>query len=141
MIQFKRLHPNAIVPTKGTFASAGFDLYADADYEIVGGAGNVLVKTGIACKLPAGTYGRIAMRSGLAAREHLGVGAGVIDLDYSGEIMVLVHCLQADRVVQLKRGERIAQLVPELLATPAVNIVDDFEETHGGHAGFGSTGR
>lgn len=72
-ILFMKLHTNDTIPTRGTRASAGFDLYALEDTTIVGGAGNILVHTGIAVKLPPGTYGRIAMRSGLALRQHLGV--------------------------------------------------------------------
>lgn len=89
-IYFNKLHPDAIIPKRGTALSAGFDLYAVEDTLIVGGAGNFLVPTGVAVKLPPGTYGRIAMRSGLALNQHLTVSAGVIDRDYTGPIGVLV---------------------------------------------------
>ena len=91
-IQFKKLHIDAIIPSRGTPMSAGFDLYALEDTVIVGGGGNVLVPTGIAVQLPQETYGRIAMRSGLAVKQHLGVSAGVIDIDYTGGIGVVVFC-------------------------------------------------
>lgn len=90
VVQFKKIHPDAITPTRGTAYSAGFDLYALEETIIVGGAGNFLVRTGIAVQLPEGTYGRIAMRSGLASKQHLTVSGGVIDIDYSGELAVLV---------------------------------------------------
>lgn len=89
-VYFTKLRPDAIIPKRGTEVSAGFDLYAAEDTLIVGGAGNFLVPTGVAVKLPKGTYGRIAMRSGLALNQHLTVSAGVIDVDYSGPIGVLV---------------------------------------------------
>ncbi len=89
-ILFSKLHPDAIIPKRGTNLSAGFDLYALEDTLIVGGAGNILVPTGIAVKLPEGTYGRIVMRSGLALKQNLTVSAGVIDRDYTGPIGVLV---------------------------------------------------
>jgi len=92
IIQFKKLSEDAIIPTRGTTNSAGFDLYALEDTIIIGGGGNVLVPTGIAVQLPEGTYGRIAMRSGLAVRHHLSVSAGVIDLDYTGGLGVVVFC-------------------------------------------------
>src|SRR6185295_11366624 len=92
MMYFQKLHPEAIIPTRATEQSAGFDLYAIEDVTVIGGLGNIRVRTGIAVKLPEGTYGQIAMRSGLARDEHLIVAAGVIDPDYSGEVMVLVNC-------------------------------------------------
>ena len=92
VIQFKKLHADAIIPTRGTNNSAGFDLYALEDTIVIGGGGNVLVPTGIAVQLPEGTYGRIAMRSGLAVKQHLSVSAGVIDIDYTGGIGVVTYC-------------------------------------------------
>lgn len=89
-IYFAKLQSEAILPKRATEDSAGFDLFCLEDTLIVGGAGNFLVPTGIAVKLPPGTYGRIAMRSGLALKQHLTVSAGVIDRDYTGPIGVLV---------------------------------------------------
>lgn len=102
-VLFKKLDSGAVVPTRATKHSAGFDLYALEDTLIVGGAGNVLVRTGIAVELPLGTYGRIAMRSGLAKNQHLTVSAGVIDLDYTGEIGVLVSSTKIFDVKILKK--------------------------------------
>ncbi len=92
LIYFRKLYNDSIVPVRATPCAAAFDLYAYEDTIITGGAGNIMVSTGVAVQLPRGTYGRIAMRSGLAAREHLSVSAGVIDRDYTGEIKVLVFC-------------------------------------------------
>lgn len=91
-IQFMKLDPEAVIPTRGTENSAGFDLYALADTTIVGGCGNVLVPTGIAAQAPVGTYLRVAMRSGLAVKQHLSVSAGVVDIDYTGGVGVVVYC-------------------------------------------------
>lgn len=105
VIQFKKLHDDAIIPTKGTSHAAGYDLYALEETVIIGGAGNVLVPTGIAVQLPEGTYGRIAMRSGHAVKQHLNVSAGVIDQDYTGGLGVVVHCTRLfnpDQIVILK---------------------------------------
>lgn len=90
-LQFKKLHQDAIIPTKGTTHAAGWDLYALEDTHIShyeGGA--VRVPTGIAVQVPPGTYGRIALRSGLSFRTGAVVTAGVIDEDYVDEIAVLV---------------------------------------------------
>jgi dUTP pyrophosphatase len=81
IIQFKKLVADAIIPSRGTPLSAGFDLTSIHDVLIDSSAGVVRVSTGIAVQLPHDCYGRIAMRSGLALRQHLCVTAGVIDLD------------------------------------------------------------
>ena len=101
-VYFAKLHDDAVIPKRGTEESAGFDLYALEDTLIIGGAGNVLVPTGIAVKLPKGTYGRIAMRSGLALKQHLTVSAGVIDRDYSGPIGLLVSSTKVFDTEHLK---------------------------------------
>ena len=73
--------------------------------------------TGLAVALPAGTYARIAPRSGLAIRNFIDVGAGVVDSDYWGEIkMVLFNHSAEDFKVQA--GEQITQLILERIETP-----------------------
>ena len=109
-IQFQKLHEDAIIPTRGTQHSAGFDLYALEDTMIVGGGGNVIVPTGIAIQLPSGTYGRIAMRSGLAVKQHLSVTAGVIDIDYTGGVGVVVYCTKLFDTQKLLTQEISASL-------------------------------
>jgi dUTP pyrophosphatase len=104
IIKFSKLNENAIIPTRGTDDSAGFDLYALEDVLIVGGAGNFLVPTGIAVELPEGTYGQIYMRSGLALKQHLTVTAGVIDRDYTGPIGGLVS---STKIFNLEKMEKL----------------------------------
>jgi dUTP pyrophosphatase len=155
-VQFKKLHPDAIVPTRSTPYSAGFDLYALEDVTIDPTLGNILVPTGIAVQLPLGTYGRIAMRSGLAVKQHLTVSAGVIDLDYTGAIGVVVCCTKVfsgayDHNTQIygnvnlgyiiKKGERFAQLVVERACYAPGVEVSEFKRSYQKHEGFGSTGK
>jgi deoxyuridine 5'-triphosphate nucleotidohydrolase len=164
-IYFKKLDPEAIVPTKGTSLSAGWDLYALADTKITGGQGSVIVPTGISVMIPQGYYGRIAMRSGLAVKQHLAVSAGVIDRDYAGPIgVVTFHTFGvytstgaspvAYNNYTIKKGERFAQLIIEQCHYGDCKVVDEFptiaKDTfspvpHGAnvttHAGFGSTGK
>ena len=100
-----KLHPNAVVPSRGTAGSAGFDLSSVEEATVKLGS-RQLIHTGIAVACPSGTYFRIAPRSGLALRHSLGIGAGVVDPDYRGEIMVLLindgtspfHVQPGDRV-------------------------------------------
>ena len=83
---FKRLHPAARLPTRGSAGAAGLDLYAVERVTIAPGA-RAAVRTGLAAAVPCGFYGRVAPRSGLAVRHGVDVLAGVIDSDYRGEIL------------------------------------------------------
>lgn len=101
--------------------------------------GKAIVPTDLSIALPEGTYGRVAPRSGLAVKHFIDVGAGVVDLDYRGPLgVVLFNFGDADYAV--KRGDRVAQLVVERIATPDVLEVDDLDATVRGAGGFGSTG-
>ena len=85
----KKLTENAIIPTKGSPLAAGYDLYAVTNASVPA-KGKAIVKTGLAMKIPSGNYGRVAPRSGLAAKHFIDVGAGVIDEDYRGEVGVVL---------------------------------------------------
>jgi dUTP pyrophosphatase len=84
-----RLTPNAILPARGTPGAAGYDLYSTDGYVVLPGH-RVVVSTGISIRVPDGTYGRIAPRSGLAVKHGLDTLAGVIDPDYTGEVKVVL---------------------------------------------------
>ena len=83
------LKSHAKVPTRGSPGAAGFDLYA-VRKTVVPPYGKAVIDIGIAVQLPRGCYGRIAPRSGLAAKFHLHVAAGVIDSDYTGSLGVVL---------------------------------------------------
>ena len=74
--------------------------------------GKALVGTGLAFGIPEGNYGRIAPRSGLAAKFCIDVGAGVIDSDYRGEVKVLLFNY-SDVAFDFKEGDRVAQMIIE----------------------------
>ena len=139
MLKVKKLHPEAQLPQRGTPGSAGFDLYCVQNHEIWPGCHAVL-PTGLAVKMPFGFYGRVAPRSGLAIKYGINVHAGVIDPDYTGEIKVAMinHGTQA---VDIRKGERIAQLILEWHWRGSAEWVEDLDTTHRGASGFGSTGR
>lgn len=140
-IQIKKLHPNAIVPTRGSAAAAGFDAYAVEDC-VVPAKGKAIVGTGIAVCMPAqpAMYCRVAPRSGLAAKNSLAVGAGVVDQDYSGEVRVILFN-HGDADYTVTAGDRVAQLVFELIyVPPAMEEVKELPTTDRGANGFGSTG-
>ena len=79
-----KLEEGAFAPKRANKFAAGFDMFAFED-KLVEKKNKALVRTGVRMKVPEGYYGRIAPRSGLAAKHFLDVGAGVIDTDYRGE--------------------------------------------------------
>ena len=92
---------------KGSEHAAGYDLMALDDSAIVPAKGKALISTGISMAIPIGNYGRIAPRSGLAAKNFIDVGAGVIDADYRGEVKVLLFNF-GDTDFKISAGDRIA---------------------------------
>lgn len=130
---------------RATDGSAGYDLYADESHYFSIGERKI-VKTGISIGLSTQHiesfyefYGRIAPRSGMTLRG-FDVGAGVIDSDYTGEIgVILIN--NSGKEQYINQGDRIAQLILEVIMTPPVIIVDSITETKRGGAGFGSTGK
>ena len=121
---------------RNTPDTAGYDLYS-AEEKIVPACGKMLVDTRISIATPPGTYGRIAPRSGLAAKNMIATGAGVIDVDYRGVVFVLLFN-HLDEDLKVKQGDWIAQLILEKIATPAIEQVENLNETVGGSQGFGS---
>jgi len=137
-MKVKRLRDNAHIPTRASGGAVGYDLYSDEDVTIPPSQ-RALISTGVAIVLPVGTYGRVAPRSGLAVHYGIQVGAGVIDPDYTGEVKVLLFN-HGDVAFEVKRGERIAQLILERCETPEIEEVGVIAETERGAGGFGSTG-
>jgi len=132
------LAPGAILPTRGTDGAAGYDLYAIEDV-IINCFQFTLVSTGVSMAIPAGHYGRVAPRSGLAVKHGVMVGAGVIDSDYRGEVKVALATLNG--VYNIKAGDRIAQIIIEPIVTPELVQVDSLDDSERGDGGFGSTGK
>ena len=127
-----------MIPKRGSEGAAGLDLSSIIDATIPPG-GKMGVPTGVAIKLPQGVYGRIAPRSGLAYKKHIGVGAGVIDPDFTGELQVILFNHAKEDFV-IKAGDRIAQLVLEKFSDVPCVEVDELPSTQRGEIGFGSTG-
>jgi dUTP pyrophosphatase len=142
-LRVKLLTDSAKPPMRADAGAAGYDLRADfadmAGMEIPSGD-RAVIPTGIAVAIPDGCYGRIAPRSGLAARYGIDVLAGVVDGSYRGELLVLLLNTGVSPAT-IMHGDRIAQLIIERCETPAVELVDDLDETERGAGGFGSTGQ
>jgi dUTP pyrophosphatase len=141
MATFKvqKLVPNAVIPTRGTPGAAGYDLYSTDGFIIMPGH-RVVIPTGLAIQLPAGTYGRIAPRSGLAVKHGVDVLAGVVDPDYTGELKVVLVNTDLRRAFMIRPGYRIAQLILENYSTAEIEETPYVEQTERGEEGFGSTG-
>lgn len=142
-MKFMRLNERAKVPTYGSAAAAGADLYTDSDVPVkVAPGATVMVHTGIAVAVPEGHVGLIFARSGLATKRGLAPAnkVGVIDADYRGELMVSLH--NHSQVPQtIEAFERVAQLVIMPCVQVGYEETDNLDATERGTGGFGSTGR
>lgn len=138
VLKFTKLSEHAYEPVKGSEKAAGFDLKSAYDY-VVAARGKELVKTDLQVELPHGCYGRVAPRSGLAVKNFIDVGAGVIDEDYRGNVGVVIFN-HSDVEFPIKKGDRIAQLICEKIFYPVLQEVTNLTETNRGEGGFGSTG-
>ena len=138
ILQIKKHDPSAQIPVKGSEQAAGYDLTSTED-KVIPAQGKTLISTQLSMVVPPGTYGRIAPRSGLAAKHHIDVGAGVIDADYRGIVSVLLFNLGKEDF-QVKKGDRIAQLILEKIVNAKVEEKITLDDTQRGSQGFGSSG-
>ena len=122
------------MPSRGSVGSAGLDLKATQDYQLV----NCLQKIPIKIKLaiPKEHYGHICCRSSLA-KKGCSIEAGIIDQDYRGEIQVM---LRVREPLTIKKGDKIAQLIIKPYYHTELVKVDELDQTSRGDGGFGSTG-
>ena len=132
-LPFVKISADAVTPTRATGGSAGLDFYSPADY-IIPPHGQLLVPTQIKLQIPLGYYGRLASKFGLAILHQLHEGAGVIDPDYTGEIMVLL----INTASRVAKGAPIAQLILEKISIPLLKEVKELPPTTKGAQGCGS---
>ena len=142
-IALKRLpHGEGLpLPSYATEHAAGMDVVAAEDVTLRPGWRHA-VATGFAIAIPEGYEVQVRPRSGLALKHGITClnTPGTIDADYRGEVKVILANL-GTAVVELARGERIAQLVPAPVQRAAFVEVEELDETARGEGGFGSTGR
>ena len=138
-IKVVRLSQDATIPVRATPGSVGLDLSGVEDLTIPP-QGKALCSTDLRIILPPGTYGRIAPRSGLAWRNQLVVGGGVVDPDFQGNVKVVLFNL-GDEGIRIKKGQRIAQLICEKASFPEVEeVLATKDSSVRGARGFGSSG-
>jgi dUTP pyrophosphatase len=140
-LQVRRLDPDLPLPQYARAGDAGLDLIAAGDATLAPGQ-RVAVPTGIAVAIPEGYAGFVHARSGRALNEGLGLAnaPGLIDAGYRGEIKVIVVNLDVHLPLHIKRGDKIAQLVIQPVASVELDPVDDLPSTDRADGGFGSTG-
>jgi len=140
-LEFRRLDPSVPLPAPAHEGDAGLDLAANSDVRI-GPGERALIPTGLAVAIPPGHAGLVLPRSGLASREGLTLAnaPGLIDPGYRGEVTLAVVNLDRERAVEIRRGDRVAQLVLVGFASAEPVAVDELTETSRGAGGFGSTG-
>lgn len=137
------LDPDLPLPSYARAGDAGADLVAREDATLAPGGGRALVPTGIALAIPQGWAGFVQPRSGLAIRH--GVTClntpGLIDSGYRDELRVVLVNLDPSEPYEIRRGDRIAQLVLQRVGEATFVPVDELPDSDRGEGGFGSTGR
>ena len=142
-IRVKKLKEIAILPTYGSEAAAGADLYACLEEPVTIGPGETYwVSTGIALEVPVGCAGLVYARSSLGAKRGLAPAnkVGVVDSDYRGEVRVVLFN-HSPEPQTINPGERVAQFVITPVVTPQYVEAEELLDTDRGTGGFGSTGK
>ena len=143
VVHFELCHPDAKVPTYAHDTDAGADIYAPEDITIPAGASGFLVNTGFKMALENGWEAQIRSRSGMARKTGLRIsnGIGTIDSSYRDLVGVLFDNI-SDKDYEIKKGDRIAQMVvaPNYHFSP--QVIDDITSIEGNrNGGWGSSGR
>ena len=136
-----KLDNDAVIPTYAKPGDAGADLYSISELVLAPGE-RALVKTGIAIALPNGYVGLVHPRSGLGLKNGISVvnTPGTIDSGYRGEIGVVLINHDLHESFQVKKGDRIAQLVIQKVENAQFKVVNQLPESERAAGGYGSTG-
>jgi dUTP pyrophosphatase len=143
VLRVRRIDPDLPLPSYARAGDAGADLVARSGVVLEPGGGRAIVPTGIAIELPPGWAGFVLPRSGLAIRH--GVTClnthGLVDSGYRDELRVVLVNHDSSSAYEVRRGDRIAQLVVQRVATIQWDEVDSLSESERGLGGFGHSGR
>ena len=135
VLKYKLLTSKAYPPTRETAGSIGYDLRSPRFARIPPKGGTYYLPLGIAFQIPEGHYGRLAPKSGLAIYRSIGVLAGVIDQDYTGEVFVLLINHDDKLSYQIRPEDKVVQLILEkamIARLQEVDTLDDTERSPGG---------
>lgn len=133
-----KLDENAIVPERAHDLDAGLDFFTPVDF-VVPAHGFAFVDTGVHIELPYGTRGHICSKSSLNRKFGL-TADGTVDEGYTGTVGVTMHN-DGNEDYRFSRGDKVAQLVIEVVLRPGILVVDEISGGDRGDDGYGSTGR
>ena len=128
------MNDNAIISTRASEESTGLDLYSSIDVDIEAGSIKK-INTGICISLPENSYGSIRDKSSDKSSKGLLTLGGVIDKDYTGEVIVIMTSLIEP--IKIKKGQKIAQLIVSNIIYPEIKKVESLKETERNNKGFG----
>lgn len=140
-VQIKRLDKDLPIPQYAKSGDAGVDIYARIDCTLAPGQ-RAMLPTGIAIALPDGYVCFAHPRSGLAAKHGISIvnAPGTIDAGYRGEVQIILINTDTQNTFEIKRGDRIAQLVFQKVEHANFHEVEELPDSERGRDGFGSTG-
>jgi dUTP pyrophosphatase len=140
-VKLTRLDPDVPLPSYARPGDAGADLVTTSDVVLAPGE-RAVVGTGLALAIPDGYAGFVHPRSGLAARVGLSVvnTPGTIDSGYRGEIRICLINHDPREPIELRRGDRVAQLVVQRVEHAVFREVDELTDSERSTGGYGSTG-
>jgi dUTP pyrophosphatase len=141
-IQVVRLDPDLPLPEPAHPHDAGYDLRAREAARVPPAGGRAVVPTGVAFAIPPGYGGFVLPRSGLALRHGVTClnAPGLVDAGYRDEVRVILVNHDPSEAFEVRRGDRIAQLVVQRVEAIEWQVVDALDDSARGRGGFGSTG-
>jgi dUTP pyrophosphatase len=137
-ILVEKLDSQASLPSFAHPGDAGMDFFS-MESAIIKPNERITCSTGIAVQIPKGYVGLIWDKSGLASKNGIKTMGGVVDSGYRGEIKIVIINL-SDTDYEIKKGEKIAQMLIQKVENPEIIEVENLDETQRGEGGFGSTG-
>ena len=142
-IRVKAMHSDAVIPSYAHDGDAGCDLVAAESCVIAARGGRAMVGTGLSIAIPEGFGGFVLPRSGLASKHGVTCinSPGLIDAGYRGEVRVALVNLDPEDDYEVRKGDRIAQLVVMPVAMVTFVAAEELPSATRGHGGFGSSGR
>lgn len=139
LLKVKKLNSDSVVPKYAQPGDAGLDLYSAEDYKLQSGERHDF-HLGFATELPDGYAGLVWDKGGVAQKHGVHCLAGVLDSGYRGEL-VLVLLNTGSQAYEIKKGDKIAQLLIQPVERADIKVVDSLSATERGQGRFGSTGK
>ena len=141
-IAVQKLHADVKMPAYAHEGDAGLDLYSTINHTLQPGE-RVLIPTGLKMALPQGYEGQVRPKSGLALKHGITVlnTPGTVDAPYRGEVGVILINLDPKAAYEIKKGEKVAQMVFNKIEYATFTEAADLTVTTRGEGGFGSTGK